>query len=108
MLAGLVGIATMLLLVVMSTLGCVLLVAFVMAKRSFRVRVLTAMFAGPGMMIVPAMLLSMGDLGGDGLAAMLGFSFLGALACGFIGWPVAHIATRRLDRLIQFDIGTFE
>ncbi|MHA7818590.1 MAG: hypothetical protein ACX930_02960 [Erythrobacter sp.] len=108
MLAGLVGIFTVLLLVVMSTLGCVLLVAFVMGKSGFRVRVATAMIAGPGVMLLPMLLLAAGDIGGDGLAAMLGFSFLGALACGFIGWPVAHIATRRLDRLIQFDIGTFE
>lgn len=108
MLAGLVGIFTVLLLVVMSTLGCVLLVAFVMAKRSFRARVLTAMLAGPGVMLLPLLLLAASDSGGDGFAAMLGFSFLGALACGFIGWPVAHMATRRLDRLIQFDVGTFE
>lgn len=108
MLAALLAIVLVLVLFVMSTLGCVLLVSFVMAKRSFTLRMITAMLAGPGVLIVPIMLLAASDGGADGLSAMLGFSFIGALACGFVGWPVAHLATRRLDRLIQFDIGTFE
>lgn len=107
MLATLAVILVVLALFVMSTLGSVLLVAFVFAKASFKLRVVVALLAGPGVLILPIMLLVASD-GGGALDAMLGFSAIGAIACGFIGWPVAHLATKRLDRLIQFDVGTFE
>lgn len=107
MLEGLAVILFVLVMFILATLGCVLLVTFLFAKRAFRVRVVLAMFAGPGLLLIPAMLLAMTD-SGSALEAMLGFSFIGLLACAFIGWPVAHFATKKLDRLIQFDVGTFE
>lgn len=92
---------------VLATLGCVLLTAFLFAKYAFATRVVVALLAGPGLLLAPVMLLIATD-GSSALEAFLGFSMIGVLACAFIGWPVAHFATRRLDHLIQFDIGTFE
>ena len=89
----------------LSTLGFVLLVAFFLQKRGFSTRVLLAAVLGPGMLIMPISLLAMGE---GNFEASMGLLILVALACLFVGWPVAHLATRRLDRLIKFDIGTFE
>ena len=107
MLEGLAVILVVLAMFILATLGCVLLTAFFFSKKSFRTRVVLAMFAGPGLLLAPIMRLAASD-GGSALEAMLGFSVIGLLACGFIGWPVAHFATKKLDRLIQFDVGTFE
>ena len=108
MLATLLAILLMLVLFIMSTLGCVLLVGFFLSKLSRGIRILLATLSGPGVIILPIMLLALSDGGGDGFAASLGFSVLGAIVCAFIAWPVAHLATRRLDRMTQFDVGTFE
>lgn len=107
MLATLSAILLVLVMFVMSTLGCVLLIAFLFSKAPVGRRIAMATLAGPGVLIAPIMLLAASD-GGGALDALLGFSFLGAIACALVGWPVAHIATKRLDRLIQFDIETFE
>ena len=107
MLAGLTAFLIALIIFIMATLGCVLLVAFTMRKSSARARITVAALAGPGTMVAPIMLLAAID-GPGGASAALGFSIIGLIACAGIGWPVAHVATRRLDRLIQFDVDTFE
>ena len=107
MLAGLTAFLIALIIFVMATLGCVLLVAFTMRKASARARITVAALSGPGLMIAPVMLLAAAD-GSSGAATVLGFAIIGLIACAGIGWPVAHVATRRLDRLIQFDVDTFE
>lgn len=108
MLAGVLGIFTLLVILVMMTLGCVLLTGFVMAKSGFGPRVAVAAIAGPGMLLAPLLLIAGMDGPDDFLAATIGFGVLGAMMCGLIGWPVAHVATRRYDRLTKFDLGTFE
>jgi len=44
----------------------------------------------------------------DYLAIFLGITVGGVLLFGLISFPVALFATRRLDRLTQFDLETFE
>lgn len=108
MASTLVGLIFVLLFVIMSTLGSVLIVAFAMSKSGFAKRVLAATLGGPGVMLAPLALVMLLDGDDDMFAALLGFSFIGAIACALIAWPVSHVATRRLDRMIQFDVGTFE
>lgn len=107
MLEAIAVIILVLVMFTLATLGCVLLVTFLLAKKGFRTRVVLAMFAGPGLLLAPVVLLAASD-GGSAFEAMLGFSMIGLIACALIGWPVAYFATRRLDRLVQFDVETFE
>ena len=67
MLAGLTAFLIALIIFVMATLGCVLLVAFTMRKSSARARITVAALAGPGVMIVPIMLLAATDGASGGL-----------------------------------------
>ena len=107
MLSAIAAILIVLAIFLMSTLGSVLLVAFFMAKAALRTRITAAAIAGPSVTLVPIMLLTALD-GPSGLSAFLGFSIITLVACAAIGWPVAHFATKRLDRMIQFDVETFE
>lgn len=108
MVAGIVGISIFVVMVVMSTLGSVLLVQFVASKTGRGRRIAIATILGPGLMLLPLSVLALFDGSGDGLAAFFGIGVVGMFMCGIVSWPVAHLATKRLDRLTVFDIETFE
>ena len=108
MIAGILGIAIFVVMVVMSTLGSVLLVQFVASKWRRGLRILAATLLGPGLMLVPLSLVALFDGSPDALAGFLGIGIIGMLICGIVSWPVAHLATKKLDRLTVFDIETFE
>ena len=71
-------------------------------------RILAATLLGPGLMLVPLSLVALFDGSPDALAGFLGIGIIGMLICGIVSWPVAHLATKKLDRLTVFDIETFE
>jgi uncharacterized protein YggT (Ycf19 family) len=93
---------------VMATLGAVLVTRFVLGTQASARRVLAAALGGPLSLILPGMMAVLFDTGGVDTSALIGFGVLGVFAFGAIGWPVAHFATRRLDRLTAFDPQVFE
>jgi len=95
-------------MIVMSTLGSVLLVQFLISSWGRGKRILIATLLGPGIMLFPLSMIALFDGSPDALAGFFGISVIGMVMCGILSWPVAHIATKRLDRLTVFDIETFE
>lgn len=95
-------------ILVLVTLGAVLVARFVIGAGNTSRRVLAAAIGGPLAVVVPMAGIALFDQAADGSLAMIGFGILLVIAFGAIGWPVAHFATRRLDRLTQFDAKFFE
>jgi hypothetical protein len=93
---------------VMATLGAVLLARLVLGGQDSARRVLAAALGGPLSLILPIVLIVLFDSGRADSSAMIGFAILTVFALGAIGWPVAHFATRRLDRVTAFDPTVFE
>ena len=89
------------------TLGAVLLVRFYLASLTRSTRVLVASVLPPIALSVPATLISLlegdADLADVMLVLLVGGGLLAVLFC----WPFAYFATKRLDRLTQFDAETF-
>jgi predicted permease len=108
MLIGVLALVLFFLLLIMVTLGAVLLARFILGGSSGSARIVAAAFGGPMTMVLPvfAVVLSEGFSRFDGeLWAVL---FLLLFVFCAIGWPVAHFATRRLDRLTRFNPQVFE
>lgn len=108
MISGLFAILLLLVFLVMTTLGSVLLAAFFIPKSTRKRRVFAAAFGGPAAFLVPIMAFAALDSLADMIPVLIGFGVLGGIMIAAVGWPVAHFATKRLDRLIQFDLETFE
>lgn len=108
MIVGLLGILVFVVVIAMSTLGSVLLVYFFRPKAARGSRVLAAAAAGPASILLPVSLLTMADGMDEAFVAFLGVGFIGAILFGVIGWPVSHFATRRLDRMTDISLETFE
>lgn len=99
--------ASLALMLVLATFGAVLLARFLLPKVALASRVFVAAVGGPGGLLGPVMLIS--TLNGDdwqvgGLAIVVA---VGAASL-VIGWPVAHRATRRLERLTRPDGSIFD
>ena len=92
---------------VMTTLGSVLLVRFVIPGAAKGKRVFAAAFLGPASVLLPILTFALIDETSV-LVTVSGFILVLLGAGVAIGWPVAHLATRRLDRLTRFDVETFE
>lgn len=90
------------------TMGAVLFVKLVMPGVSQSKRIFAASLLGPGGLIIPGLLISMVEAGGEELIALVAAMVGGLLFMGVLCWPAALFATRRLDRLTQFDLETFE
>lgn len=108
MVSALFGFAFILVVLVMATLGAVLLVRFLLGGRSHSTRVLAAASAGPMTIILPVLGVAIVDITLVDPETLVGFAVLFLICVGAIGWPVAHFATRRLDRLTRFDPQLFE
>jgi hypothetical protein len=108
MISALVGFAFLLVVLVMATLGAVLLVRFLLGGRSHSTRVLAAASAGPMTIVLPFLGVAIADIALVDPGTLVGFAILFLMCVGAIGWPVAHFATRRLDRLTRFDPQVFE
>lgn len=93
-------------IIAMATLGAVLLIRFVMPGAARGNRILAAALLGSAAPLLPFTFVS--GLGGDWIAATLGFGALIAGAGLLVGWPIAHFATRRLDRLTGIDARLFD
>lgn len=108
MFIGLLALVLFVLLLIMVTLGAVLLARFVLGGSGSSARIVAAAFGGPMTLVLPvfAAVLSEGFSRSDGDLWVVLFLLL-FLFCA-IGWPVAHFATRRLDRLTRFDPKVFE
>lgn len=108
MLIGLLALVLFVLLHIMVTLGAVLVARFVLGGSGSSARIVAAAFGGPMTLALPlfAVVLSEGFSRSDG-ELWMALSLLLFLFCA-IGWPVAHFATRRLDRLTRFDPQVFE
>jgi hypothetical protein len=104
-------ILVLLLLVVyllMATLGSVLLAAFFISNASHSERMWAAAFGGPAALLLPTGAFAVFDSRADTVSVVIGLGVMGVMMFLAVGWPVAHFATKRLDKLTQFDLETFE
>lgn len=108
MIAGIVSIVLFILILAMMTLGAVLLTKFLAVRLSRSARIAIAAIVGPASLLVPVFSIGLFEGESDYLAIFLGITIGGVLLFGLISFPVALFATRRLDRLTQFDLETFE
>lgn len=108
MIAVLFSVMLVFVILAMSTLGGVLLVTFFMRSAAFGARVLVSALAGPATLFVPVTMFTAFKSAPDLIEVFVGFGVVGGVACVLVGWPVAHGATKALDKLIQFDMETFE
>jgi hypothetical protein len=93
----------MALLIAFTTLGCVLLSFFWLRHLSRAARALLVTAGGALVLLVPVCLI--GGVGAEAVWVLLG----GSLGYAVIGYPIAFLATRKLDRLvsgISRDIGS--
>ncbi|MBD59826.1 MAG: hypothetical protein CL808_06855 [Citromicrobium sp.] len=94
-------------ILVMATLGAVLLVFFVWPDAGLRARTAYAAMLGPGIVLTP-LLLFMFEGGEEVIFGALGMAIVAAACALVVGWPVSHVATRRLARATMIDVSTFE
>ncbi|HSJ78758.1 MAG TPA: hypothetical protein VK913_08495 [Erythrobacter sp.] len=108
MFVGLLTLVLFVILLIMVTLGAVLVARFVLGGLGSSARIVAAAVGGPMMLVLPvfAIVLSEGFSRSDSELWMALFLLM-FLFCA-IAWPIAHFATRRLDRLTQFDPQVFE
>jgi len=108
MVLGLFALALVVVILVMATLGAVLLVRFVLGSGNRAGRVIVAALGGPMILILPIFMLAWSDNPGRSAVDLVAIFLLLLVALGGVGWPVAHFATRRFDRLTAFDPQVFE
>lgn len=108
MIFGLFALALVILILFMMTLGAVLLAGLLIGGTSSARRIALAAIGAPLVLLLPVFAVTLSETGartgtemGAGFVILLG-------VFGVIAWPVAHFATRRLDRLTQFDPSVFE
>ena len=99
--------ASLALMLVLATLGAVLLARFLLPNAAPGSRVLVAAVGGPCGLLGPVMLITTLEAGALQAGALWAAVAIGATSLA-IGWPVAHFATRRLDRLAQMDGSIFD
>lgn len=92
----------------MVTLGAVLLARFILGGAEPSRRVLAATLGGPLAVLLPIYGVVAAGQGIVPTEQLTGFVIVLVIAFGTVGWPVAHFATRRLDRLTRFDPQVFE
>ncbi len=108
MVVGLLAFILVLVFLVMVTLGAVLLARFVLGAGNAAGRIITAAIGGPLAILLPVFAIALID-DGRRAGAGLGVSFVVVSALlSFVAWPVAHLATRKLDGLLRFDPQVFE
>lgn len=107
MVTAVIAIVLFVLYIQMVTLGAVLLTQFVLGRQSRVRRVFTAAVCGSLAMIAPTFALVYSAQGNFDFEQFVGMGVLLAVGA-MVAWPVAHFATRRLDRLTQFDPQIFE
>lgn len=93
-------------ILIVTTLGCVLLTKLFADKVSRGGRTVIAALSGCLVVIFPLILVAFmenSQMGGEAFAAIGMVLFF----CMVVAWLPAHFATRRLDRLTEFDIETF-
>lgn len=90
------------------TMGAVLFVKLVMPGVSQSRRIFAASLLGPGGLVIPGLLISLVEAGGGEIIPLVAAMLGGLLFMGALCWPAALFATRRLDKLTQFDLETFE
>lgn len=93
---------------IMATLGAVLLAWLALDRAAQSRRVFAAALGGPLTIILPGFAIIFTGQGFVPTEQFFGLALLGAFAFGAIGWPVAHFATQRLDRLTRFNPQVFE
>lgn len=108
MVVALLAFALVVVILVMATLGAVLLVRFVLGSGNRRGRVIAAALGGPMIVILPVFLLGWSDNPGRSAVDLVAIFLILLVTLVSLGWPVAHFATRRLDRLTGFDPKVFE
>lgn len=108
MVSAVLAIALSVVVIAMATLGAVLLVRFALGGQSRSRRVFAAALVGPGLVLMPVFAIALVGEGAFSGSIVVGFGVLLAASSGFIGWPIAHFATARLDRLTRFDPQVFE
>lgn len=108
MVVALLAFALVVVILVMATLGAVLLVRFVLGSGNRGGRVIAAALGGPMIVILPIFLLGWSNDPGRSAVDLVAVFVILLVALVSLGWPVAHFATRRLDRLTGFDPKVFE
>ncbi len=108
MVAGLLALVLVVVILVMVTLGAVLLVRFALGSDNRAVRVIAAALGGPTIVILPIFVLAWSDNPARSSVDLVAIFLILLVVLGGVGWPVAHFATRRLDRLTAFDPKVFE
>lgn len=105
-LSALLVIAISLILIV-TTLGCVLLARFVGPSLSRRYRTVIAAFGGSFLMLLPLLAVGLLDDAGRDTVAVFAAMVVVYIGCLIIAWLPARFATIRLDRLTEFDVEIF-
>ena len=90
------------------TMGAVLFVKLVMPGVSQSRRIFAASLLGPGGLVIPGLLISLVEAGGGEIIPLVAAMLGGLLFMDALCWPAALFATRRLDKLTQFDLETFK
>jgi hypothetical protein len=104
----LVALAVSVLALVVMTMGTVLLAYFLIGGASVSRRIAAAAIGAPLPLLIPLFALAQAGTGDStGTEMVSAFVFMMGICC-VVAWPVAHVATRRLDRLTQFDPSVFE
>lgn len=108
MIAAVFGLVFVTIILVIATLGAVLVARFMFGGSDASRRVIAAAIGGPLIVILPILVFVVLDAGAVDASGAIGFRIVLVIASGVIGWPIAHFATRRLDRLTRFDPQVFE
>ena len=91
-----------------TVLGCVLMTCFLFPKYAQGRRIFIAVAAAMFLTVLPLLIVvAFDEPSGDDAGTIVLFGIILAV-CGVSGWPAAQIATKRLDRMIKFDLETFE
>ena len=110
MIFGLLALGLLVLILAMMTLGTVLLARFLIGGASSSRRIAAAAIGAPLLLLLPVFAVTLTETGARSATEpeiVAAFVFLMGVSC-VIAWPIAHFATRRLDRLTQFDPTVFE
>jgi len=95
------------LILVATTMGCVLFVRFVAGRLSTAVRTILAAISAIIVMYLPMSFVAFdGQTGGQADEIWM-FLFLTAGVSFVVAWLVSYVATARLDRLTEFDAKEF-
>jgi len=107
MVSALIALPLVLALFGLMTLGSVLLAKFLLKGSVRSVRVLLASIAPPIALMVPTLLVNMTEGSEELFDLIIAFTVGGGSLSVVFCWPVAHFATKRLDRLTEFSTETF-